>query len=101
MMSLPRLRDSRDFSPYSSSAEWADEALLCRSVAFSPAFLIASRFFNTVQTVDWARPKTYLLPALSSSEYLILPPMSDYFSFAMPFQLQQCLQNVLGPLLMR
>ncbi|MPC88873.1 hypothetical protein E2C01_083796 [Portunus trituberculatus] len=25
MMSLPRLRDSRDFSPYSSSAEWADE----------------------------------------------------------------------------
>ncbi|MPC79148.1 hypothetical protein E2C01_073661 [Portunus trituberculatus] len=25
MMSLPRLRDSRDFSPYSSSAEWADK----------------------------------------------------------------------------
>ncbi|MPC97075.1 hypothetical protein E2C01_092366 [Portunus trituberculatus] len=25
MMSLPRLRNSRDFSPYSSSAEWADE----------------------------------------------------------------------------
>ncbi|MPC54576.1 hypothetical protein E2C01_048497 [Portunus trituberculatus] len=25
MMSLPRLRDSRDFSPYSSSAEWTDE----------------------------------------------------------------------------
>ncbi|MPC74081.1 hypothetical protein E2C01_068426 [Portunus trituberculatus] len=25
MMSLPRLRDSRDFNPYSSSAEWADE----------------------------------------------------------------------------
>ena len=25
MVSLPRLRDSRDFSPYSSSAEWADE----------------------------------------------------------------------------
>ncbi|MPC49422.1 hypothetical protein E2C01_043221 [Portunus trituberculatus] len=25
MMSFPRLRDSRDFSPYSSSAEWADE----------------------------------------------------------------------------
>ncbi|MPC82975.1 hypothetical protein E2C01_077664 [Portunus trituberculatus] len=25
MMSLPRKRDSRDFSPYSSSAEWADE----------------------------------------------------------------------------
>ncbi|MPC67327.1 hypothetical protein E2C01_061501 [Portunus trituberculatus] len=25
MMSLPRLRDSRDFSSYSSSAEWADE----------------------------------------------------------------------------
>ncbi|MPD05919.1 hypothetical protein E2C01_101691 [Portunus trituberculatus] len=25
MMSLPRLRDSRDFSPYSSSAEWTDK----------------------------------------------------------------------------
>ncbi|MPC24415.1 hypothetical protein E2C01_017498 [Portunus trituberculatus] len=25
MMSLPMLRDSRDFSPYSSSAGWADE----------------------------------------------------------------------------
>ncbi|MPC56269.1 hypothetical protein E2C01_050222 [Portunus trituberculatus] len=25
MMSLPRLRDSRDFSPLSSSAEWAEE----------------------------------------------------------------------------
>ncbi|MPC63520.1 hypothetical protein E2C01_057618 [Portunus trituberculatus] len=25
MMSLPRLRYSRDFSPYSSSAEWADK----------------------------------------------------------------------------
>ncbi|MPC60425.1 hypothetical protein E2C01_054469 [Portunus trituberculatus] len=25
MMSLPRLRDNRDFSPYSSSAECADE----------------------------------------------------------------------------
>ena len=25
MMSLPRLRGSRDLSPYSSSAEWADE----------------------------------------------------------------------------
>ena len=25
MMFLPRLRDSWDFSPYSSSAEWADE----------------------------------------------------------------------------
>ncbi|MPD03092.1 hypothetical protein E2C01_098711 [Portunus trituberculatus] len=25
MMSLPRQRDSRDFSPYSSSAEWADK----------------------------------------------------------------------------
>ncbi|MPC87950.1 hypothetical protein E2C01_082834 [Portunus trituberculatus] len=25
MMSLPRLRDSRDFSPYSSFAEWADK----------------------------------------------------------------------------
>ncbi|MPC21404.1 hypothetical protein E2C01_014390 [Portunus trituberculatus] len=25
MMSLPRLRDSRDFSPYSYSAEWADK----------------------------------------------------------------------------
>ncbi|MPC34863.1 hypothetical protein E2C01_028267 [Portunus trituberculatus] len=25
MMSLSRLRDSRDFSPYSSSTEWADE----------------------------------------------------------------------------
>ncbi|MPC86294.1 hypothetical protein E2C01_081117 [Portunus trituberculatus] len=25
MMSLPRLRDSRDFSLYSSSAEWANE----------------------------------------------------------------------------
>ncbi|MPC89534.1 hypothetical protein E2C01_084486 [Portunus trituberculatus] len=25
MMSLPKLRDSTDFSPYSSSAEWADE----------------------------------------------------------------------------
>ncbi|MPC88773.1 hypothetical protein E2C01_083694 [Portunus trituberculatus] len=25
MMSLPRLRDSSDFSPYSSSAEWTDE----------------------------------------------------------------------------
>ncbi|MPC58785.1 hypothetical protein E2C01_052794 [Portunus trituberculatus] len=24
-MSFPRLRDSRDFSPYLSSAEWADE----------------------------------------------------------------------------
>ncbi|MPC52314.1 hypothetical protein E2C01_046179 [Portunus trituberculatus] len=24
-MSFPRLRDSRDFSPYSSSAEWADK----------------------------------------------------------------------------
>ncbi|MPC61705.1 hypothetical protein E2C01_055779 [Portunus trituberculatus] len=24
MRSFPRLRDSRDFSPYSSSAEWAD-----------------------------------------------------------------------------
>ncbi|MPC80959.1 hypothetical protein E2C01_075558 [Portunus trituberculatus] len=25
MMSFPRPRDSRDFSPYSSSAEWADK----------------------------------------------------------------------------
>ncbi|MPC46431.1 hypothetical protein E2C01_040151 [Portunus trituberculatus] len=25
MMSFPRLRDSRDFSPYSSFAEWADK----------------------------------------------------------------------------
>ncbi|MPC46452.1 hypothetical protein E2C01_040172 [Portunus trituberculatus] len=25
MMSFPRLRDSRDFSHYSSSAEWADK----------------------------------------------------------------------------
>ncbi|MPC82339.1 hypothetical protein E2C01_076998 [Portunus trituberculatus] len=25
MMSLPRQRDSRDFNPYSSSAEWADD----------------------------------------------------------------------------
>ncbi|MPC99372.1 hypothetical protein E2C01_094782 [Portunus trituberculatus] len=25
MMSFPRLRDSRDFSPYSSSAKWADK----------------------------------------------------------------------------
>ncbi|MPC82966.1 hypothetical protein E2C01_077655 [Portunus trituberculatus] len=25
MMSFPRLRDSRDFSPHSSSAEWADK----------------------------------------------------------------------------
>ncbi|MPC34868.1 hypothetical protein E2C01_028273 [Portunus trituberculatus] len=56
-MSLPRLSDSRDFSPYSSSAEWADKALLCRSITFSPAFFIASRFFNTIQTVGWARPK--------------------------------------------
>ncbi|MPC51488.1 hypothetical protein E2C01_045334 [Portunus trituberculatus] len=37
-MTLPRLRDSRDFSPYSSSAKWADEALVYRSIAFSPAF---------------------------------------------------------------
>ncbi|MPC81562.1 hypothetical protein E2C01_076187 [Portunus trituberculatus] len=25
MMSFPRVRDSRDFSPYSSSTEWADK----------------------------------------------------------------------------
>ncbi|MPC45282.1 hypothetical protein E2C01_038978 [Portunus trituberculatus] len=47
MMSLPRLRGSGDFSPYASSAEWAD------------------------------------------------------YSFALPCQLQQCLQNVLGPLWVR
>ncbi|MPD03364.1 hypothetical protein E2C01_099000 [Portunus trituberculatus] len=38
MMSLPRLRDSRDFSPYSSSAEWADEDKMLSS-ALSEAFV--------------------------------------------------------------
>ncbi|MPC39124.1 hypothetical protein E2C01_032644 [Portunus trituberculatus] len=56
-MYCDRLRNSRDSNSYSSSGEWADEALLCRSITFSPAFFIASRFFNTIQTVGWARPK--------------------------------------------
>ena len=35
------------------------------------------------------------------SKYLILPPMSDYYSFALPFELQHCLHNVLWPLRVR
>ena len=69
--SLLRLRGSRGLSPYSSSAKLADEDDL------------------------W---QMYLLHALSSSKYRILPPISDYSYFALPFHLQQCLQNVLCPL---
>ncbi|MPD05357.1 hypothetical protein E2C01_101096 [Portunus trituberculatus] len=38
MMSLPRLRDSRDFTPYSSSAEWADKDKILSS-ALSEAYV--------------------------------------------------------------
>ncbi|MPD04899.1 hypothetical protein E2C01_100610 [Portunus trituberculatus] len=48
MMFCPRLRDSRDFSPYSSSAEWADEdktsSALSEADVEGPAVAGSARF---------------------------------------------------------
>ncbi|MPC57151.1 hypothetical protein E2C01_051125 [Portunus trituberculatus] len=49
MMSLLRLRDSRDFSPYSNSAEWVDEdktssSALSEADVEGPALAGSARF---------------------------------------------------------
>ncbi|MPC60218.1 hypothetical protein E2C01_054257 [Portunus trituberculatus] len=48
MMSFPRLRDSRDFSPYSSSTEWADDdkmtSALSEADVEGPAVAGSTRF---------------------------------------------------------
>ncbi|MPC83429.1 hypothetical protein E2C01_078139 [Portunus trituberculatus] len=48
MMSFPRLRDSRNFSPYSSSAEWADKdktsSALTEADVEGPAVAGSARF---------------------------------------------------------
>ncbi|MPC97963.1 hypothetical protein E2C01_093310 [Portunus trituberculatus] len=48
MMSLPRLRERKDFSPYSSSAEWADKdkmsSALSEAYVEGPAVVGSARF---------------------------------------------------------
>ncbi|MPD02065.1 hypothetical protein E2C01_097620 [Portunus trituberculatus] len=55
MMSLQRLRDSRDFTPYSSSTEWADEDKTSSSAdvegpAVAGSWTWRTSFFDTTET---------------------------------------------------
>ncbi|MPC99888.1 hypothetical protein E2C01_095333 [Portunus trituberculatus] len=58
MTSFPRQRDSRDFSPYSSSSEWADEDKTSSS-ALSEADVEGPAVCSRVDTFHWFEVRGY------------------------------------------